>query len=98
MQPGLPLPEEEAVALFSYQTAALFHCCSLKTSRAGKKTDSQQKLRAAAGQKGWGRKEAEKPKRKAAETPKCFFFFIQHPTDKRQEKSFSLLPAFLVSW
>jgi len=51
VQSGLLLPEE-AVALFGYQRTALFHSCSLKISWADKQPASQQKLGAAASQKG----------------------------------------------
>lgn len=93
MWPRLPLPEEEAVVLFSYQRTALFRCCSLKTAPAGKKQAPQKTAGAAASQKGWrGGGMAERPEMRAVETPWTFLQIHSVPDGQAARERF-LFPS-----
>lgn len=93
MQAGLPLPAEEAVALFSYQGTVLIHCCSFRTTKLHSKSLEQQLITKDGGERG-----GETGKESSRNFPNLLDYnHIQYPTDKRQEKGFSFLPAFLRS-
>lgn len=87
------MSDEEVVALFSYQRTALFHCCSLKTSGAGKQPASHQELGGAASQKGWGGKTQRDCGKEQQKLPKLSFLQVRSVPHRQEAGERFLFPS-----